>query len=123
MPNWREAMSNELTTLMRHGNWDLVPPPAGCRPVSCKWVFRVKRTANDTIDRFKAQLVAKGFHQRPGMKPASTLPKSSNRFSPKLSIPTVTNFSIYCRYNSARIIANVHMQIFPFTADIILPEL
>jgi hypothetical protein len=67
-------------------------------------------------------------------KPASTLPKSSNRFSPKLSIPTVTNLSnynkylyanlsIYCRYNSARIITNIYMQIFPFTADIILPEL
>jgi hypothetical protein len=52
-------------------------------------------------------------------KPASTLPKSSNRFSPKLSIPTVTNLSIYCRYNSARIITNIY----PFTADTILPEL
>ncbi|KAL9397299.1 hypothetical protein Peur_011552 [Populus x canadensis] len=132
MPNWREAMSDELTALMRHGTWDLVPPPAGCRPISCKWVFRVKRTTTDTIDRFKARLVDKGFHQRPGIdyketfspvKPASTLPKSSNRFLTQLSVSTVTNPSIYCRHYSPRIIANVHMQIFPFTADITLPEL
>jgi hypothetical protein len=87
MPNWREAMSNELTTLMRHGNWDLVPPPAGCRPVSCKWVFRVKRTANDTIDRFKAQLVAKGFHQRPGIDYKET-------FSPVVKPATIRSVLI-----------------------------
>ena len=67
MPNWCEAMSDELTVIIRHGTWDLVPPPAGCRPVSCKWVFRVKRKANGTIDCFKARLVAKGYHQRPGI--------------------------------------------------------
>jgi len=67
MPNWCEAMSDELTVIIRHGTWDLVPPPAGCRPVSCKWVFRVKQKANGTIDCFKARLVAKGYHQRPGI--------------------------------------------------------
>ena len=65
MPNWREALSDELTTLMRHDTWDLVPPLAGCNPVSCKWVFHIKRKANGSIDRFKARLVAKGYLQRP----------------------------------------------------------
>ena len=26
-PQWRDAMSTELTALMKHGAWDLVPPP------------------------------------------------------------------------------------------------
>ncbi|RVW94536.1 hypothetical protein CK203_030796 [Vitis vinifera] len=38
-PHWRHAMSNEPTTLMRHGSWDLVSPPKNCNPVGCKWVF------------------------------------------------------------------------------------
>ena len=38
-PQWREAMSSELTALMRHGTWDLVPPPKNCNPMGCKWVF------------------------------------------------------------------------------------
>ncbi|KAE8682385.1 Detected protein of unknown function [Hibiscus syriacus] len=58
------AMSTELTALMKHGTWDLVLPPSNCQPVGCKWVFRVKRKA---MDRFKALLVAKGYHQLPGV--------------------------------------------------------
>jgi hypothetical protein len=82
MPQWREAMSDELTTLMRHGTWDLVPPPAGCNPVSCKWVFQVKRKANGSIDRFKARLVARGYHQRPGIDYTKT-------FSPVVKPATI----------------------------------
>jgi hypothetical protein len=64
---WRDAMSSELTALMRHNTWQLVPPPADCNIVGCKWVFRIKRHADGSIDRFKARLVAKGFNQRPGL--------------------------------------------------------
>uniref|UniRef100_A0A2N9JAR7 Reverse transcriptase Ty1/copia-type domain-containing protein n=1 Tax=Fagus sylvatica TaxID=28930 RepID=A0A2N9JAR7_FAGSY len=66
-PQWREAMSTELTALMKHGTWDLVPSPSNCNPVGCKWVFRVKRKADGSVDRFKARLVAKGYNQRPGL--------------------------------------------------------
>ncbi|RVW28582.1 Retrovirus-related Pol polyprotein from transposon RE2 [Vitis vinifera] len=66
-PEWREAMSSELTALMRHGTWDLIPPPINCHPVGCKWVFRVKRKADGSVDKFKARLVAKGYNQQPGV--------------------------------------------------------
>lgn len=35
--------------------------------VGCKWVFRIKRKPDGSIDKFKARLVTKGFHQRPGV--------------------------------------------------------
>ncbi|RVW68219.1 Retrovirus-related Pol polyprotein from transposon RE2 [Vitis vinifera] len=71
-PQWRDAMSTELTALMKHGTWDLVPPPPpppppNCTPVGYKWVFRVKRKADGSVDKFKARLVAKGYTQRPGL--------------------------------------------------------
>jgi hypothetical protein len=66
-PQWRAAMSSELTALMRHDTWHLVSPPKGCNIIGCKWVFRVKRLADGSIDRFKARLVAKGFNQRLGL--------------------------------------------------------
>ena len=66
-PHWREAMSTELTALMKHGTWDLVLPPSNCTPVGCKWVFLVKRHTDGSVDIFKARLVAKGYDQCPGI--------------------------------------------------------
>ena len=60
-------MSSEITALMKHGTWDLVAPPAHYHLVGCKWVFRVKRHADGSIDRFKARLVVKGYNQRPSI--------------------------------------------------------
>jgi hypothetical protein len=61
---WRAAMSSELTALMSHGTWDLILPPKDCKPVGCKWVFRIKRKADGSVDKFKARLVAKGYNHR-----------------------------------------------------------
>ncbi|KAF5454886.1 hypothetical protein F2P56_024519 [Juglans regia] len=66
-PQWRQAMSQEFTALVKHGTWDLVPPQASQNLIGCKWVFRIKRKPDGSIDRYKAHLVAKGFHQRPGI--------------------------------------------------------
>ena len=74
-------MSDELTALIRHGTWDQIPPPTGCNPVSCKWVFRVKQKANGSIDCFKAWLVSKGFHQKLGIDYTKT-------FSPVVKLAT-----------------------------------
>ncbi|GKV29651.1 hypothetical protein SLEP1_g38555 [Rubroshorea leprosula] len=45
--------------------WELVPLAPTQHLIGCKWVFRLKRTKDGTIERHKARLVAKGFHQRP----------------------------------------------------------
>jgi hypothetical protein len=60
-------MSSELTALMSHGTWDLIPLPKDCKPVGCKWIFRIKRKADGSVDKFKARLVAKGYNQHPGV--------------------------------------------------------
>ena len=35
--------------------------------IGCKWVFTIQYNADDTLERYKAQLVAKGFTQTYGM--------------------------------------------------------
>ncbi|KAK1697167.1 hypothetical protein QYE76_013864 [Lolium multiflorum] len=65
--NWRTAMEEEYNALLANKTWHLVPPNSNHNLIDCKWVYRIKRKADGTIDRYKARLVAKGFKQRYGI--------------------------------------------------------
>ena len=56
-------MLDELDSMMKNGVWDLVDLPSNRRVISNKQVLNVKRKLDGTIDKFKAQLVAKDFTQ------------------------------------------------------------
>lgn len=47
--------------------WDLVDLPTNKVYVGCKWVYRVKLKHDDSVDRYKACLVAKGYTQTYGI--------------------------------------------------------
>jgi hypothetical protein len=63
-PNWKAAMDLEFSALMRNKTWHLVPPAPDRNLIDCKWVYKLKRKVDGSIDRHKARLVAKGFKQR-----------------------------------------------------------
>lgn len=67
IPHWREAMAQEITALANNNTWILVPPPTNQHIIGCKWVYRVKKHADGSIERYKACLVAKGFNQQEGI--------------------------------------------------------
>jgi hypothetical protein len=58
-PEWRHTMANEMNALTQNNTWTLVPPHPNQQIIGCKWVYKIKRRANGTIDRYKARLVAK----------------------------------------------------------------
>jgi histone deacetylase 1/2 len=60
---WVAAMDTEHQALIKNKTWHLVPPPRRKNIIDCKWVYKVKRKADGSIDRYKARLVAKGFKQ------------------------------------------------------------
>ena len=64
---WRSAMSQEFTALLHNGTWTLVPPHHRMNIIGCKWIFKIKRKADGSIERYKARLVAKGFNQQEGL--------------------------------------------------------
>lgn len=35
-------------------------------PIGCRWVYKIKLKSNGDVERFKAQLVAKGYTQKEG---------------------------------------------------------
>ena len=57
-------MDQEYDALLKNKTWHLVPSQAGRNIIDCKWVYKIKRKPDGTIDRYKARLVAKGFKQR-----------------------------------------------------------
>jgi Reverse transcriptase (RNA-dependent DNA polymerase) len=57
-------MQLEINALAANKTWILVHPPPSQHVVGCKWVFKIKKRADDTIERYKARLVVKGYHQQ-----------------------------------------------------------
>uniref|UniRef100_A0A2N9EHZ0 Reverse transcriptase Ty1/copia-type domain-containing protein n=1 Tax=Fagus sylvatica TaxID=28930 RepID=A0A2N9EHZ0_FAGSY len=81
-PQWREAMASEFAALQRQHTWQLVPHSSDQNVVGCRWVYKIKRNSDGSVSRYKACLVAKGFHQQAGVDFAET-------FSPVVKPPTV----------------------------------
>ena len=65
--HWREAMELEYQSLIRNETWTLVKPPPRVNVIDSKWVFKVKKHSDGSIERYKAHLVARGFRQRFGL--------------------------------------------------------
>uniref|UniRef100_A0A2N9GLJ8 Reverse transcriptase Ty1/copia-type domain-containing protein n=1 Tax=Fagus sylvatica TaxID=28930 RepID=A0A2N9GLJ8_FAGSY len=63
-PQWCTTMQDEFDALQKQGTWSLVIPPPNKNVVGCKWVYKLKHNSDGTIARYKAKLVAKGFHQQ-----------------------------------------------------------
>ncbi|KAM0980694.1 hypothetical protein TB1_013281 [Malus domestica] len=60
---WMTAMKEEIDALQQNQTWDLVPKPRDVKPISCKWVYKIKRHLDGSIERYKARLVARGFSE------------------------------------------------------------
>lgn len=60
-------MKNEYDALMRNKTWSLVSCPPNVNLVGCKWIFRIKRKSDGSIEQHKARLVAQGYSQEEGI--------------------------------------------------------
>lgn len=79
---WIKAMEEEHSSLVKNGVWQLVELPKGAKIVDNRWVFRVKRKPDNSVERHKARLVARGFSQCYGIDYTET-------FSPVVKFPSI----------------------------------
>jgi hypothetical protein len=66
---WKGAMDEEVDALIKNKTWKQVkrPNPKVIRVLHGKWVYKLKRNLDNTIARFKARWVVKGYEQLYGI--------------------------------------------------------
>lgn len=58
---------DEVRAHLENGTWKVVRLPKGKRAIGSRWVFKIKRNADGSIERYKGRIVAKGYAQREGI--------------------------------------------------------
>ncbi|KAG7553438.1 GAG-pre-integrase domain [Arabidopsis thaliana x Arabidopsis arenosa] len=67
LKEWRDACDEEICSINKNKTWSLVDLPKGAKAIGLKWVFKIKRNSDGSINKYKARLVAKGYVQRYGV--------------------------------------------------------
>lgn len=64
---WKTAINSELRNLREYNVFERLPASPGDRPIKTRFVLARKRGPNGEILKYKARLVALGYHQRVGV--------------------------------------------------------
>lgn len=94
-------MEKEITALNNDHTWDFVVLPKGKKAIGCKWVYKIKKNVDGSIERYKAILVAKGSTQKYGIDYHET-------FSPFVKMSTIR-----CLIS---LVASRHWKLFQWTS-------
>uniref|UniRef100_A0AAV1U9M7 Reverse transcriptase Ty1/copia-type domain-containing protein n=1 Tax=Peronospora matthiolae TaxID=2874970 RepID=A0AAV1U9M7_9STRA len=89
--HWREAIQAELESMRLREVFRASKLPKGHRTIVTKWLFKIKRKADGSIDKYKTRLVAKGFKQQNGMDYAE-------KFSPVVKYVTLRMVIAVAKY-------------------------
>ena len=64
---WQQAINSELLSIVENEVWHEDDMPQGIKPLTTKWVFKIKRGEHGQIIKFKARLCVRGFEQEHGI--------------------------------------------------------
>ncbi|KAD5317329.1 hypothetical protein E3N88_17275 [Mikania micrantha] len=86
----KEAIKNEIDSILHNQTWELVALPLGCKPLGYRWIFKRNMKADGSIDKYKAMLVIKGFRQNEGLDYFDTYLSVTRITSTRLVLATTT---------------------------------
>ena len=60
-PTWVDVMVEEYDSIVKNSAWEIVPRPVEKSMVGLRWIYKVKKVANGSVEKYKARFVAQGF--------------------------------------------------------------
>ncbi|XP_020270654.1 LOW QUALITY PROTEIN: uncharacterized protein LOC109845793 [Asparagus officinalis] len=119
LPPLSLAMQSELAALEANHTWSLTSLPPGKKPIGCRWVYKIKRHSDGTIERFKARLVAKGYTQLEGLDYHDTFSPTAKMITVRclLALAAAQNWSLHqLDVNNAFLHGDLHEEIYVSTS-------
>jgi hypothetical protein len=60
-PTWVDAMVEEYDSIFKSSAWEIVPRPVDKSVVGSRWIYKVKKVTDGSVEKYKARFVARGF--------------------------------------------------------------
>jgi hypothetical protein len=64
---WKKAIKKEINSIIKNNTWKLTTLPKGHNAIGVKWIFKIKRNAEEEIEKHKARLIVKRYKQQYGV--------------------------------------------------------
>jgi len=69
---WKEALDDEMNSIIGNHTWELVDLPSGAKPLPGRWLFKKKLKVDGTIEKYKCRYVIGGHKQKGELDGTST---------------------------------------------------
>ena len=66
-PTWVDVMVEEYDSIVKNSAWEIVLRPVYKSMVGSRWIYKVKKPANGSVEKYKARFLAWVFSQIEGI--------------------------------------------------------